>query len=397
MIWISLLIPLLGAVVLLIWFREKLTWWEIFLPTLVCLVFTGIFKFTVEKCQVSDTEYWGTLGRRAEYYEPWSTWVDQTCTRQVACGTDSKGNTKYCTETYDCSYCDNNGPEWYLIGDDGTKIRIPQEKFEELKVRWNATPKFEELNRDIDYSGGCGEDGDKYVITWDEKPLTSEPITSEHTYENRVQAAHTAFDFAEVSPEEAKLNGLYEYSEVTGYKQKTVLGLDSIQWMNPNDKLYLEKMIDYNNGEMGARKQARIWALFFQDKPAVTANLQEAYWKGGNKNEMIICVGLSSHTNWVQWVRPFSWTTNRTLLVDLREDLIKTGKFSGKAFSQVIRKDMERFERKEFKEFSYITVDPPFWAIVTTFIITIIITVACCWWAVVNETETNKSWERRRY
>ena len=46
---------------------------------------------------------------------------------------------------------------------------------------------------------------------------------------------------------------------------------------------------------------------------------------------------------------------------------------------------MSKYERKDFKEFDYVTVEPPTWAIIVTFILTIAITFGLCYWAVVNE------------
>ena len=404
MIWLALIIPVIGAIVMLIWFREKMTWWEVILPLFASFLFILIFKFTVEKVQVSDTEYWGSLGRRAEYYEPYTTWVSRTCSRQVPCGTDSKGNTKYCTEYYDCSYCDENGPSWVLTNDQGETFYISEKKFRELSKRWNSKPRFVELNRSINYHFGCGQDGDKYVIDWDGKPITSEPTSESHSYENRVQAAHTAFDFPDVSESDVKEYGLFEYSKVNGYYQNCILGMDQIQWIPGPEKDTLIKMMNYLNGEMGPRKQLRTWILFFEDKPELSAFMQEAYWKGGNKNEMVVCIGLSSHTRDLQWVKAFSWTPNRTLLVEIRENIMNTKKFSGKALYEVLRRDLEGFQRKQFKEFNYITVDPPSWSITATFLITIIITVSACYWTVVNDLEHDKdnplksvfSWENRR-
>jgi hypothetical protein len=407
MIWIALIIPLIGATVLFIWFRPKLTWWEVLLPLAACLLFTTIFKLTVETTQTSDTEYWGDLGTRVEYHEPWSTWVEQTCSRQVPCGTekDANGNTvtKYCTEYYDCSYCDETGPRWYLVDSRGDSRSISQEKYRELVRRWSAREKFVELNRRINRYWGCGVDGDKYVAEWDRNPLTSEPTTSTHSYENRVQAAHTAFDFPEVTDLEKATYKLYDYPDPNGYTCHALLGADSVQWMKSSEKDTLSKLLNYLNGDMGPRKQLRLWVLVFQDQPSLAANFQEALWKGGNKNEMVVCLGLSSHTNHLQWVKAFSWSPNRKLLVDIREDLMETEVFSGNQIYSVLRRDLETFERKRFREFSYLSVDPPTWAIVTTFIVTIIITVLLCYWAVVNDQVADKhkpwktvtEWKRR--
>jgi len=207
-----------------------------------------------------------------------------------------------------------------------------------------------------------------------------------------------------VSKSDVKEYGLFEYPKVNGYHQNCILGIDQIQWIPGPEKDTLIKMVDYLNGEMGPRKQLRTWILFFEDKPELSAFMQEAYWKGGNKNEMVVCIGLSSRTRDLQWVKAFSWTPNRTLLVEIRENIMNTKKFSGKALYEVLRRDLEGFQRKQFKEFSYITVDPPSWAITVTFLITIIITVAACYWAVVNDLVHDKdnplktvfSWENRR-
>lgn len=118
--------------------------------------------------------------------------------------------------------------------------------------------------------------------------------------------------------------------------------------------------------------------------------MQEAYWKGGNKNEVVLCIGLSSRTKDLQWAKAFSWTPNRTLLVELRENIMNVKKFSGNSIYEVLKRDLEGFQRKHFKEFNYVTVDPPTWATITTFIITIIITVLLCYWAVVNEFEADR-------
>ena len=91
-------------------------------------------------------------------------------------------------------------------------------------------------------------------------------------------------------------------------------------------------------------------------------------------------------------------------MVEIRENIMNTKKFSGKALYEVLRRDLEGFQRKQFKEFNYITVDPPSWSITATFLITIIITVSACYWTVVNDLEHDKdnplksvfSWENRR-
>ena len=98
-IWFALLIPIVGAIVLAIFFPKLVTWQRLVIPFAGSILLILLMKFIGESIEVRDTEYLGQLGYKAEYYEAWETYVYKTCTRSVACGTDSKGNTKYSTES----------------------------------------------------------------------------------------------------------------------------------------------------------------------------------------------------------------------------------------------------------------------------------------------------------
>jgi hypothetical protein len=379
MIWIAVLIPIVGAFIMLRWYRDHLAWWEIIIPMVVSLIFVLIFKFAVEKSQTSDTEYRGALVTEARYYESWTSYVRKTCSRTTRVGKTS------ITTYYDCSYCDENPANWTVVDSRGNEFDISEDYYQQLTRRWKSSPAFVELGRNIDYGGfDCGKDGDMYAIKWNGRPITSEATVTSHDYENRVQAAHTVFDFPEVTDDDKKMYHLVDYPEIENYKQNTVLG-DTLKWMTPIERKMGEKLIQHSCGYWGPRKHANIWLIFFVDKPTMAATMQEAYWGGGNDNEITICIGLDSKSKNIQWVKPFSWTPNRTLLVDLREDIMNTKKFNFVKIKEAIDKNMPKYVKKDFKEFSYITVDPPTWAIVTTFLVTILTTAGLCWWAVAND------------
>lgn len=380
-IWLCLLIPIIGAAVLLKFFSKKLTWWEVLIPLLACLSFIAIFKAIVEKVQVTDTEYHGALVQSARYYEPYTTWVHKTCSYTVSCG-------KNCRRTvyYDCSYCDENGPEWEIKNSLGQTWSISQTHYNYLIKKWSSKPEFVELNRNINYRGSCGKDGDAYQVNWNKLPLTAESTTTTDSYENRVQAAHTAFDYPTISENDKKQFKLFDYPGVDGYGQKMVLGLDSIKWVNKRDKWYMNQWATFLNGQLGVKKHARIYFLYFKDMPSVAADMQEAYWDGGNDNEIVVCVGLSSKTRKIQWVRPFSWSPIRRIIPDVREDIMINPTFDASKLSKAVWYNVDKeFKRKDFKEFDYISVDPPTWAKWVTFFVTLLITALICYWAVVND------------
>jgi hypothetical protein len=228
-----------------------------------------------------------------------------------------------------------------------------------------------------------------YRVNWNKDPMTAEATTTDHWYENRVQAAHTAFDYPEVTEEDVKNYGLFDYPEVNDHQQETVLGLDKVKWMSRHESDTMKQWAKFLNGYLGVRKHARIYFLFFTDKTSLAANMQEAYWDGGNDNELVVCVGLSSKAKELQWVRPFTWSPARRIIPDVREMIMGHGKFKPDYIAESVWTSVEKeYVRKDFNEFSYITVEPPTWAKWTTFFITLIITVLVCWWAIVNEVDS---------
>ena len=385
-IWICLLIPLIGVFVLLRWFRHTLTWWEVTIPLIACFLFILIFKFTVEKVQVDDTEYHGATVVEARYYEYWETWVHKTCYRTVKCGKSTV------TIPYDCSYCDENPERWTIVNSLGEEFRISKKYYDHLVKLWKANPQFVELNRDINYHFNRGKDGDMYKILWDKNPLTAKSTTATHSYENRVQAAHSAFDFVKVTEEDVKNYKLYEYPEVDGWQQETVLGLDSLPSIPKNKIALFKQMSSYLNGELGPKKHARIYFLFFTSESQMAASMQEAYWDGGNDNELVVCIGIDPKTQNLKWVKPFSWTPNRRVIPDIREGIMNIGTLDPMRICRSVEGVVvNEYKRKDFKEFSYLTVEPPEWAIWTTAIITALITFFISRWATMNEAEGNNT------
>ena len=111
-IWLAFCIPILALIISVLFFTRKVTLLEYLLifgvPALVII----IAKISIEKCQVSDTEYWNSYAINAQYIEEWDEWINETCTRTNCTGS---GEDQECeTETYDCSHRDYHPPVWKL-------------------------------------------------------------------------------------------------------------------------------------------------------------------------------------------------------------------------------------------------------------------------------------------
>lgn len=385
--YFAFLIPLIIVFILYKFYRCKMAMWEYLIPFVAIGIFIVIFKWTVKTVLITDTEYHGSIIVEARYYEYWESYVHRICTRQVPCGTDKDGKTQYCTETYDCSYCDQNSAYWKAYDNLGNSYSISENKYKELTKQWSTSPQFVELNRSITKYGFCGKDGDMYSIKWNGKPETSDAAVRAKDYENKIQASHSAFKLPYISKEEAEKKNLYNYPRFNGYKQQVVLGLDSLY---TTDKVqYIEKLYQYFNGVHGPKNRMKLFVCLFYDKPIKIAFDQEAYWDGGNQNELVVCIGLNRQTKQLDWVKAFSWTDHKRILVDCREDIMEMKTFDPLKILSQLETIVENNDlHRSFKtEFSYITVDLPNWALITIYIVALVFSIGIGFWCVLNDFE----------
>jgi hypothetical protein len=386
-IWFALLIPLIGCILAYTTWKYKFVWWELALPTISSFFFILITKFSVETALTSDTQYMGGLITEARYYEYWSTWVHKTCSYDCNCEKDKDGH-EHCQTCYrDCSYCDENRAYWMAYDNQGHSWEISEDEYLKLKRQWNATPEKVELNRSIRKHGSCGDDGDMYRIYWDRNILTSESSTWTGSYTNKVQVSKSNFDLKNISNKDAKKLGLYKYPKLDVYSQPNILGLDSITFLSPYQKKLTEIKYKYFNGYYGPIRKIRLYVLLFVDKPVSLVDKQKSYWDGGNKNEMVLCIDVKKNTGEINWVSSFSWTENKRIAVDLREDIWNTKYLNFDSTYNIIETATKDFTYRDFQQFNYLTVDPPKWEIWFVYLMTLGITIGILIYGYQNEFE----------
>lgn len=368
----ALFIPLIIAIILYKYFKHETAWWEFTVPILASLIFTFSMKLLIETVQVSSKEYWGSLVERVEYYEDWDEWITQTCSRSCCC--DSKGEN--CgTETYDCSYRLYHPAYWQIITTNGEVVSISESEYNKIKRQF-GNESFTDLGRDY-----YMDDGDKYHSTWNSDSVTAIPVTTLHYYENRVKASdQSVFHYQEVSESDIAKYQLKEYPEITGYyKMQSVIG-DSSQ-----DALLSDKQFNYINGLLGHKKEVRVFVLIFKNQPIEAGLYQEWHWSGGNMNEFVICVGIDKERN-VKWCKPISWTTSEILKAEVKSFVQNQKKLNLQELASFTKDKVEKqFVRRNFKEFDYLTVEPPTWAVILTYILTLAINIGLSFWIINNE------------
>jgi len=364
MVWFLLLIPLIIGVFLLFVFNKEDYKEKVFLPTGISFVATLFFiivlSFGYEHSAVTSTEYLTDLCERVEYDEPWNEYIHQTCSRSCCC--DSKGQNCR-TEYYDCSYVDYHPARYTLYTVHGKSFSISEEYYVFLKNKFGNS-QFVELHRNY-YT----IDGDRYVSYWDRSYQKHEVTNWTGTYENRIKPSHSIFKFRDLKPQEIKAYSIKDYPEVRGLYQNAVLG----SFKPTSNNLEGVKKINYLNGLFGHDKQVKMFVMIYNNNDQMTGEYQKDYLKGGNKNEINICIGVDSASGKVNWTYVFSWSRSEKLKIEIRDYLQSQQQLDLLALANYLEiKVPEEFVRRQFKEFKYIKIDMPGWIFITVILISII-------------------------
>ena len=374
--WIFLVLPIVAMVIAKIVYTKEVHWIEAIITVIVIAILIAAFKSIGTSFITKDTEYINNYIQRVEYYEPWDEYISRTCTRQVACGTDSNGNTQYCSESYDCSYVEYHSAKWYMVDNQNISHYIKRNKYIELVNKFSTGQKFVDMHRDYH-----SYDGDMYYSKYNGEVDKIETITRKHSYENRILGSKSVFNYQEIDTSDIRRYGLYDYPKIINYKQDNILG---------NDDKSAEVKLDHLNAKLGKKKQVTVFVLIYDaDKYSQTSiDKQEALWKGGNKNEFIVCIGLSGDS--VKWSRVISWNENIILNIEVRDFILDKEVLDLNSLIDYmyIKIDSE-FKRKSFSDFDYIKVELSDKQLIILGVIVLILTIISFVVSIKNELKEN--------
>lgn len=355
------LIPFFVSAVLLLFFRKQTTWWEHAVLIVPSLVVGVAMIWAFERVESSDTEYLGSYVTKIRYYEPWNEQEEHTETY-----TDDKGESH--TRTY---YTTVNHPKrWTYYDHSGRERKCSNEDFSAMKRHLSVASVFVDMHRHY-YT----RDGDAYEYRWNGQPTTLYSVTREHEYENKVKASRSVFKFEDISEKEARRLGLHDYPKIRFCDQSPIIGAKF--------SARQERAIRVLNALYGPKKEFRLYLLFYRNKPLFIADRQRSYWQGGNKNELVVCVGLDSR-NRVMWSDAFSWCDSPVLAVKSR-DWFTSHRLDLCAFASYIEPIVQKeWKRKEFSDFKYLSVElsnKEYWAII---IFMLLLNIGLSVWVVTN-------------
>jgi hypothetical protein len=270
--------------------------------------------------------------------------------------------------------------------------RISYAKYKQLDSRWeNNGHKFKKKHSDY-YNRK--NHGGEHRVYWDKEWVTSEPMVVEHSYTNKVQASDSVFNFEEVSDEDVATYGLYQYPDISS-------GYESVTIMDQSKNWKVDNYFRYMNADLGPKKKLRVWVLIFKNQPQHAAAMQEALWKGSNKNEFIYCIGVDNDYN-VKWNQIITWSESHELKINARnfvttemkvlseESLLELGRWS------TVNLGLD-FVKKDWDQFDYLTVQPSMTAIIISYLITLLVSLGVAFWAVKNQFHDHGPYKMHDY
>jgi len=275
---------------------------------------------------------------KATYEEAWT--EEEERTRQVSCGTDSEGNTKYKTETY---YVDVYHPEsYYLSTSFGTKSISRGIYCGNLKA-FNKTEKFIDVSRYDQVSYG---DGNKYEYYFSSGEL---PFSTYHSYVNFITASETTI-LKNNSQEILKKYKIPNYPTIYTTEYGNTL-IDRV--MNYEDAIdgKTESIIENNlntwSSQMSYTKQCNLF-LVLTKKDQNFYNALKVKYKNGNKNDIIVVIGVKdSKVDWINascYSQDQKFNSNLKTFLNSNIDEEFVNKLTKNVFVYYKRKSMDDYE-----------------------------------------------------
>lgn len=326
------------------------------ITTLVSIGIVGIILFglsaSLRMYNFSDTEYLSYYYTKIRHEESWNERVRHT--RRVFEGYDKNGHPKYRSETYwEIKY---HPDKWLALSNEGTWSDLGKEEFSRFRDLWSTPPSRINLFRDY-YT----KDGDAVEYSYCGHREHIKGYTVSRPYENRILGS--VLRYRDMSVQEARSLGLHDYD-----RDKCILGLVPTK----EEK----QALDYINWRYGKSKQIHVIILGFPSSRGVeVVEEQKVYWQGGNKNELVVCLGINPKTRCISWAECFSWQDDITLDCKIRDFLVDQKKLDLVALGRFIERNLGYWKRKEFKDYSYVSSYLTVNQYILVFVVVLVLTV----------------------
>lgn len=354
----SFLLPFFAVVILFALTRRVDLWWAylsmIAGSELLLWLFHHIFKKHTAK------EFVSGYVTRVVHYNQWVERVQRTKTEY-----DRNGNSR--TVTY---YEYVTHPEyWEQHFNIGKVEAISSTEFYEMCTLFNTPVEHFET-----YHYNCVEGGGGQQCRWDHNEWHTKTKTFTHAYNNPILHSNSLFKHNRITAQDKAAYGLIDYPPVSKWAdQNCVCCQSDVVYYQEN----LQETFQHLNAFCGLLHQIHVFVLLFDaTKYGVeVAEMQRDYWKGGNKNEFTVCLGIKNDS--VKWCHAFSWMDEPTLSVATEHYFLKNKKLDLVGFASWLRRNLDKWKRKEFKDFKYLGTNLSKKQNIWFFVIALLLTAIC--------------------
>ncbi|MBR2429529.1 MAG: hypothetical protein IKB15_06085 [Alistipes sp.] len=317
-------------------------WWPLYL--ILALIAEMAVVWAVYRVR-RDREYLSGYATAIYHHEPWTERVVQYVPY-----TDSRGK----THTRRVVTYVHHPDEWFCELNTEECIDIAAESYYDICNMWTTE---EEQIYPPHTNCVAGGGGQRLLFDDDYEHLVT--ATYEGLYINYVRDSNSIFRHEEISDKEAATIGLIEYPpfEGEGIDVDAVLASPMLKGVEVTSSM--QRAIQCINGYYGAEAEIHIFVLLFDATQGIAAAMkQRQYWHGGNKNELVVCLGIepasdAAAMHEVAWCKAFSWCDAPQLDNATESWFIEHRRLDIEGYAKWLRDNINLWHRKSFKDFKY--------------------------------------------
>lgn len=333
---LSYFIPLVALLIACFIDIDPEYWWAYLLLAGTALGIIALMRYRF--VNFNATEY---LSGYVTCVEHLNEWVEKVVTKETKY--DSEGKS-YTVEKVEYK---KHPDEWYWYLNTGYSRHISESMFSHMCGVWGTgVYQFDTYHPNC-VSGGGGE-----RCHWNQIEYDTYTVTYPHKYRNPVQQSQSLFK-SSLMPTDINIRkiGLFDYPAIGNLDQQVILYHPELSV--PEDFEQANVALQHLNAFMGLQHQIHVFILLFKAEQGLEiAAMQRDYWKGLNKNEFVVCLGVAEQQ--VKWCEALSWMDVPTLSLKTRDYFIEHETLDLLAFVAWLRGSLDSWKRKEFKDFAYL-------------------------------------------
>lgn len=335
------------------YFNKKIEWREWLTASIVSLILAIFFNITAVikiNNKMQDVETWSGQIVRVKQYSKWKEYYQEAIYRTeyyytTEYSTDSKGRRTSRRVQRSRRVFDHwedrtrwHSEHWRMESNINTSYSIDKDYYLYLIKRFGKTESVPG-DRTTGKHNSRMIDGDPNDYIGININNWVEPVTKLVSFENRIKAAPTIFQFVKVPTNII----VFDYPENKIFnKSDRLLGTAN----NYFSILKLEQI----NGILGPTKNVNLIVVGFTNLDRKISEYQQAKWIGGKKNDLIVVFGPN-------WAKCFGWTESELCKKNI-ESLFLNNEKNDKLLDLVAAEIKSNYKLVDWTKFDYIKIKP---------------------------------------